>query len=161
MLCLLLLPRAVYCHFLIQSTRDLVLEVGTLVDGPIQLHFHAWEVDRFGHRANIPFLLKLSTEGIPQHAWYDDIAQNTLCDEALIHHVEEASNRRIDQRVYVCWAFTQDPLRIPQTVFLTFDWVSTLWCRMVNGEPGRHILHCICVRQGDPLSPMLFLLPME
>jgi hypothetical protein len=46
------------------------------------------------------------------------------------------------------------------------NWVSTLWGTtsssvLLNGEPGRRILHCRGVRQGDPLSPMLFLLAME
>jgi hypothetical protein len=32
---------------------------------------------------------------------------------------------------------------------------------MVNGVPGKRILHYRVVRQGDPLSPKLFLLAME
>jgi hypothetical protein len=46
------------------------------------------------------------------------------------------------------------------------NWVSSLWGTasssfLVNGMLGKRILHCRGVRQGDPLSPMLFLLAME
>jgi hypothetical protein len=45
------------------------------------------------------------------------------------------------------------------------DWVSALWgtssAFLLNGQPGRRIRHQRGVRQGDPLSPMLFLLAME
>jgi hypothetical protein len=46
------------------------------------------------------------------------------------------------------------------------DWISALWATssstfLLNGDPGKRIHHCRGVRQGDPLSPMLFLLAME
>jgi hypothetical protein len=46
------------------------------------------------------------------------------------------------------------------------NWIAALWCVsssafLLNGEPGKKILHCKGVRQGDPLSLMLFLLAME
>jgi hypothetical protein len=46
------------------------------------------------------------------------------------------------------------------------NWISSMWCTasssfMVNGVPGKKIFYCRGVRQGDPLSPTLFLLAME
>jgi hypothetical protein len=46
------------------------------------------------------------------------------------------------------------------------NWMAALWSTssssfLLNGIPGKRILHARGVRQGDPLSPMLFLLAME
>jgi hypothetical protein len=99
--------------------RDLVFVAGRLVDGPVELSLHSWDVDQFGTRDRIPYHVRLCIEGIPHHAWCREMAEKVLCDEALIHHVEESSMDRNDQRFFNCWVFTKDPSRIPQTVFLS------------------------------------------
>jgi len=46
------------------------------------------------------------------------------------------------------------------------DWISIILSTastkiLLNGQPGRRICHARGLRQGDPLSPMLFVLVME
>jgi hypothetical protein len=67
----------------------------------------------------IPYHVKVSLEGLPHHAWSIEMAERVLRDEAVIHHVEQATRRREDFRFYSCWAFSQYPSRIPQVVYLT------------------------------------------
>jgi hypothetical protein len=63
---------------------------GRVSDGPVNLRFHSWDIDHFGERVLIPFHVKLSIEGIPHHAWYQEIAEKIVGDEAVIHHVDQA-----------------------------------------------------------------------
>jgi hypothetical protein len=88
------------------------------VDGPIELRFHEWGLDRFGDRELLPYHVELSLEGIPHHAWFREIAEKILCDEAIIRHVED-TERHLDYRVCQCWAVCRDPSRIPQMVFMS------------------------------------------
>jgi hypothetical protein len=48
-----------------------------------------------------------------------EVAEKVVSEEAVIHHVDQASRRRSDLRFYGCWAFCQNPSCIPQVVFLT------------------------------------------
>lgn len=102
-----------------QADRDLVFARGRIIEGPYEFRFHSWDGDLPGSRLFIPYHVKLSMEGIPQHAWFQDTASRILCDEAIIHHVDEETRRWTDQRAYVCWTFCQDPNLIPRVVYLT------------------------------------------
>jgi hypothetical protein len=103
-----------------QHAKDEVFAAGRLIDGAVELRFVAWELDDFGERLIILYHVRLSIEGIPQHAWNREMADKVLCDEAMIHHVEERTRKKIDHHTFQCWAFSKDPFRIPQIVFLTF-----------------------------------------
>jgi hypothetical protein len=92
---------------------------GKVIDGPTELRFHSWDVDHFGERVLLPFHVKLSLEGLPHHAWTQAMAKRVVGDVAVIHHVDQASRRRIDFRFFACWAFCQNPSCIPQVVYLT------------------------------------------
>jgi hypothetical protein len=93
--------------------RDVVYAASRIIEGPMELCFLSWDVDGFGGRTSILYHIRLSIEGIPQFAWCQEIANKILCDEAMIHHVEEGTRRRLDHRLYQCWAFSKDPSRIP------------------------------------------------
>lgn len=60
-------PEPFIIFFEERETRDRVLTRGRLVDGPYEFRFHAWSLERHGHKNPIPFHVKLSIEGIPQY----------------------------------------------------------------------------------------------
>jgi hypothetical protein len=112
-------PKPFTIIFLEVHDRDLVFAAGRAMDGPIELTFHAWDLDLFGERQILPYHVRLCLEFIPQHAWSKQTAKKVLNDEALIHHIEEESLDRTYQRSFNCWAFTKDPSRLLQVVFLS------------------------------------------
>jgi hypothetical protein len=102
-----------------RAARDIVFARGRVSDGPVDLRFHSWDADRFGERVVLPFHVMISLEGLPHHAWFHEIDSKVLGDEAVIHHADHATRRREDYRFYVCWAYCQNPSRIPQVVYLS------------------------------------------
>jgi hypothetical protein len=78
--------------------------------------------------------VKVCLEGLPQHAWFRAVADKVLGDEYVIYHVDEATVQRSDQRSYDCWALSEDPSIIPQSVFL-----SLLDMKLTQGEVLRFI----------------------
>jgi hypothetical protein len=111
-------PEPFVAVFLESHDRDVVFAAGRAIDGPIELGFHDWDIDRFGDREIIPYYARLYIKGILHHAWSREVVEKVLCNEALIHHVEEETLDRSDQRVFKCWDFSRDPSRIPQVVLL-------------------------------------------
>jgi hypothetical protein len=61
-------PKPFTAIFPNSHARDLVFDAARVIDGPIELAFHAWNLDQFGDRENIPYHVRLCTEGIPHHA---------------------------------------------------------------------------------------------
>jgi hypothetical protein len=66
-----------------------------VIDEGIELCFIAWELDEFAEPSIILYHVKLSIEGIPHHAWNQEVVEKVLCDEAIIHHVEEGTGKRL------------------------------------------------------------------
>ena len=66
----------------------------------------------------------------------------------------------------VNWRFLLSLLRHFSFSTRWLDWISLILSSastkvILNGSPGRRICHARGLRQGDPLSPLLFVLVME
>jgi hypothetical protein len=66
----------------------------------------------------------------------------------------------------VCWPYLLDIMAHFGFGQKWRNWISSLWCIasssiLVNGVPGRKVHHYRGIRQGGPLSHMMYLLAME
>jgi hypothetical protein len=114
-------PKPYIAIFHETHARDVVFAAGRIVEGPFELEFHAWDLDRSGHREIVPYHVKISIEGLPQHAWCPKVAQKVMCDEVTIQYVDEATRKRTYRSVFSCWALSKDPSKIPQMVLLSMN----------------------------------------
>jgi hypothetical protein len=95
-------PKPFVIIFPDRRARDIVFVAGRVIDGSLELSFSEWDMDRLGDRAIIPYHVKLSIEGIPPHAWSQNLVDKILGDAVVIHHIEESTRQRYDQWVYQC-----------------------------------------------------------
>lgn len=72
-------------------------------------------------RSIIPYHIRVCLEGIPHHAWFKEVADLILGDEAIIHHVEEESRRRANLRAPPLLGLLQRPIQAAPSGFPYFD----------------------------------------
>jgi hypothetical protein len=94
---------------------------GKVSDGPVELRLHSWDIDYRAKRTLLPYHVNISLEGLPQHAWFPEVAKKMLGDANIIHHVHQATCRHEDQRLFVCWAFHHNSNQMSQLMFLTLN----------------------------------------
>ena len=101
-------------HLRQRVTRQQYLED----EGPI-FNFASWSEGREAVDTNLEFRVSVRIEGIPPHAWGQDVAALILGRSCAIHYVEEHTRRRERTRTYDLWAWSVDPYKIPKKVWLT------------------------------------------
>lgn len=102
-----------------------------------------------------------------------DILDNFFCAHILTHHLKTtntpAAVLKIDfQRAFdhISWDFLLDLLLARGFAEKWINWISMLLgsnssAVLLNGVPGRSFAHKKGLRQGDPLSPLIFVLCMD
>jgi len=99
--------------------RQRVTQQHIIEDGGRVFNFATWNEAREAEDAQLEFHVNIRIEGIPPHAWGEDVAALILGQSCAIHYVEEHTRRRERTRTYDVWAWCADPNKIPKTMWLT------------------------------------------
>ncbi|KAJ1274659.1 hypothetical protein BS78_05G078700 [Paspalum vaginatum] len=97
--------------------------------------FEDWSERRYGSVAKWEFRTSLRIEGIPVHAWNDNVAVLVTGRHCAIHCVDEKTARRKRTRTYDLWAWCSDPSKVPREVWLTITDPDRV------GEDGVEVRH--------------------
>lgn len=67
----------------------------------------------------LEFRVRLRIEGLPAHAWSEEVVGKIIGQHCAIHYVERHSRRQDRTRTYNPWAWLSNPSKIPKIVLLT------------------------------------------
>ncbi|CAN6374717.1 unnamed protein product [Urochloa humidicola] len=81
--------------------------------------FDPWTERRNAVVNKLEFRVCLRIEGMPPHAWSEEVAAKVIGQHCAIHFVEGSSRRQDRTRTYDLWAWSSNPSRIPKKVLLT------------------------------------------
>jgi hypothetical protein len=84
-------------------------------------NFERWTERRGATESKLEFRVRLRIEGVPVHAWSEEVAARVIGPTCAIHYVEGYTRRRDRTRTYDLWAWSSNPSKIPKRVMLTIS----------------------------------------
>jgi hypothetical protein len=82
-------------------------------------NFDQWTELRGSTECSLEFRVRLRIEGVPVHAWSEQVAAQVIAPHCAIHYVEGYSRRQDRTRTYDLWAWCSDPSKIAKRVLLS------------------------------------------
>ncbi|CAN6245272.1 unnamed protein product [Urochloa humidicola] len=82
-------------------------------------NFEPWTERRNSVESKLEFRVRLRIEGMPVHAWSEEVVAQIIGQHCAIHYVEEHTRRQERTRTYDLWAWSSNPSKIPKNVLLS------------------------------------------
>ena len=82
-------------------------------------NFEPWTERCHAVEKQLEFRVRLRIEGLPAHAWSEEVAGKIIGQHCAIHYVERHSRRQDRTRTYDLWAWSSNPSKIPKIVLFT------------------------------------------
>ncbi|CAM0146219.1 unnamed protein product, partial [Urochloa decumbens] len=72
-------------------------------------YFEPWTERRGAEASKLEFQARLRIEGLPVHAWSEEVAAKIIGQHCAIHYIEGYSRRQERTRTYDLWAWSSNP----------------------------------------------------
>jgi hypothetical protein len=141
--------------------REAAVAARDILHSNLDFRIRPWQLVALGERHDLYFHVRLCLEGIPPHAWNENIAKRSVARACVLDYVEEdcLSSNKADARCLNLWAWTGNPSDIPKIVWLTITgrtmvihdnaplrqgsvaspfgcWCTLIWWRAPRGRVG-------------------------
>lgn len=120
-------PEDFYIDFTHRHHRDEAVNREMLPHGNLEIHIRPWRLLTHGDFCSLQYHVKLCLEGIPLHAWNENIAKRAIARACDLDYVKETSLDKKDTRALSLWAWTCNPSAIPKVTWLTLSESRVLW----------------------------------
>jgi len=97
-------PEQYLVIFFEERFRQRATRQHSIEDGGRVFNFATWNEAREAEDAHLEFRINIRIEGIPPHAWGEDVAALILGRSCAIHYVDEHTRRRERTRTYDVWS---------------------------------------------------------
>ncbi|XP_062188221.1 uncharacterized protein LOC133891508 [Phragmites australis] len=96
--------------------RDAAVALGSFLHGSLDIHIQPWQFSTHDDQVDLKHHARFCLEGVPLHAWIEDIAHKIVASSCDLHYIEGSLLRREDARTLNLWAWTKKPSLIPKVV---------------------------------------------
>jgi hypothetical protein len=141
--------------------REAAVAARDFLHSNLDFRIRPWQLVALGERHDLYFHVRMCLEGIPPHAWNENITKRSVARACVLDYVEEdcLSSNKADARCLNLWAWTGNPSDIPKIVWLTITrrsmvihdnaplrqgsvaspsgcWCTLIWWRAPRGRVG-------------------------
>jgi hypothetical protein len=119
--------------------REAAVAARDFLHSNLDFRIRPWQLVALGERHDLYFHVRLCLEGIPPHAWNENIAKRSVARACVLDYVEEdcLSSNKADARCLNLWAWTGNPSDIPKIVWLTITGRSMVIHDNAPPPPGQ------------------------
>ncbi|KAL6896938.1 hypothetical protein ACP4OV_007510 [Aristida adscensionis] len=114
-------PEDYFVYFSHKHHQELAANRGAFKYEGLNIQVRRWRMRTYSEHAEQRYHVRLCLEGIPIHAWTQQVVNKVVSKMCSVHYIEENSLNHSDTRSLNLWAWVNDPSKIAKVDKLTFN----------------------------------------